>query len=132
MLLLRVGFVAALVAQVVALYFQVPTPDEADGIPQLDKVVHAAIFAAPAFLGVLAGLRPWLVGLVLAIHAPVSEVIQHLFLPGRAGDPWDMVADWVGVAIGIAAGVWVLRRAVVGRVVRRSGRVASRVSDPVD
>jgi len=113
--LLRVGFVLALVLQVYLLYLEVPTPSDAASIPHADKVVHAVIFAVPAALGVLAGLRPWLVGLVLAMHAPVSEVVQHLWIPARTGDPGDVVADWVGVALGLAIG-----RLLVTRLASRS------------
>lgn len=107
---MRWGFVAALVAQVALLYLHVPTPSAAGSIPHADKVVHAAIFAAPALLGVLGGLRPWLVALVLAVHAPVSELVQHALIPGRFGDPLDLLADWVGVGIGLALGLWLARR----------------------
>ena len=41
--------------------------------------------------------------LVFAIHAPVSELVQHFLLPGRSGDGWDVVLDLVGVAVGAAA-----------------------------
>ena len=66
--------------------------------------MHAAIFALPAALGVAAGLRWWLVGAVLAVHAPISEFVQYHWLPGRNGDPWDVVADVGGVALGLAIG----------------------------
>ncbi len=39
---------------------------------------------------------------VLAVHAPVSELVQHFWLPGRTGDVWDAVLDLVGVALGAA------------------------------
>lgn len=107
---MRWGFVAALVVQVALLYLHVPIPSGAPSIPHADKVVHAVIFAAPALLGVLAGLKPWLVALVLAVHAPVSELVQHFLIQGRFGDPLDMVADWVGVGIGLVLGRWLTRR----------------------
>jgi hypothetical protein len=114
---LQVGFVLALVLQVYALYLYVPAPSDAVSIPHADKVVHVVMFAVPAAIGVLARLRPWLVGLVLAVHAPVSEVVQHLWIPTRSGDPWDVVADWVGVALGLAVGrLVVTRRSSRGRV----------------
>lgn len=74
-----------------------------------DKIVHALIFGLPALVSVGARLRPRLVVLLLALHAPVSEVVQHTLLPGRSGDPWDVVADLTGVALGI-----VLARALRG------------------
>ena len=39
---------------------------------------------------------------IFAIHAPVSEPVQHFLLPGRSGDVWDAVVDLVGVALGAA------------------------------
>lgn len=101
---LQVGFVLALALQVYLLYLYVPASSDAASIPHADKVVHVVMFAVPAAIGVLARLRPWLVGLVLAVHAPVSELVQHLWIPTRGGDPWDVVADWVGVALGLAIG----------------------------
>ena len=108
--LLRAGFVACLLAQFWVLYLYVPSGSDTVSLPHADKVVHAVVFAAPALLGVLAGLRAWIVGAVLAVHAPLSEVVQHLWIPGRAGDPWDVVADVVGVLLGLALGALMLRR----------------------
>jgi hypothetical protein len=99
-----------MLAQLWVLYLYVPSGSDAVSLPHADKIVHAAVFALPAFLGVLAGLRPSIVGAVLAVHAPVSEVVQHLWIPARAGDPWDVVADVVGVLLGLALGALMLRR----------------------
>ena len=107
---LRVGFWLALAVQVYVLYLYVPSASGAVTIPHADKAVHAAIFAVPALVGVLSGLRPWLVGLVLLVHAPVSEVVQQVWIPGRSGEPWDVVADWAGVALAVAVAVALRRR----------------------
>jgi VanZ family protein len=114
--LVRAGFVAAVLAQVWVLYLYVPSGSDTVTVPHADKLVHAAVFALPALLGVLARVRPWLVGAVLAVHAPVSEVVQHFWIPGRSGDPWDVVADLVGVALGLLLGSVLMRRrlAVIG------------------
>jgi VanZ family protein len=76
-----------------------------------DKVVHVLLFLAPTVAGLLAGLRPgWVVGLV-ALHAPVSELVQHFLLPNRSGDVWDAVADLSGVVLGVTlVMVWRARR----------------------
>lgn len=71
-----------------------------------DKVVHASLFGLPALIALLARLRPRVVLLLLAIHAPVSEVVQGTLLIHRTGDPWDAVADLVGVALALV--VWAL------------------------
>ncbi|MGM1028941.1 MAG: VanZ family protein [Actinomycetota bacterium] len=101
-------FALAVVVQLIALYL--PNPPSGGGFPGADKVVHAAIFLAPALLGVVAGLRLDVLASLLIVHAVVSEVVQHVALPGRGGDPWDAVADIVGVAIGLAIGSALLLR----------------------
>jgi VanZ family protein len=66
--------------------------------------VHAAVFAAVAFTGRRAGV-PWTVlGVVLVLHAGLSEVIQAMLLPHRQGDPQDVVADVAGTLLGLLAG----------------------------
>ena len=51
----------------------------------------------------LAGLpRRWVLAL-LALHAPVSEVVQATLLPSRDGDVWDAVADLTGVGLALGA-----------------------------
>ncbi|WP_035253761.1 VanZ family protein [Agrococcus lahaulensis] len=118
---IAVLFALALVAQLVVLY----VPDPPSDIPApagSDKLVHFAVFAAPALLGVLAGLRPLWLGAALAAHAVLSEVVQHLLLPGRSGDAWDALADLAGVAVGLAAG-WLARRSA-------SGTLGARDRDP--
>jgi len=75
---------------------------------------HAVGFALPVLLILLAltlhGPPGWqwpdpranaLVVAVFAAHAVVSEVIQHLWYRYRTGDVLDVVADWVGVAVGV-------------------------------
>lgn len=77
-----------------------------------DKVVHVALFAVPAFLLRRFWARWWPI-LLLALHAPVSELIQWRFVPYRSGDPLDLLADVIGIAAGVATAAWATRR---GRV----------------
>lgn len=109
---IAVLFALALVAQLVVLYVPDP-PSDIPAPPGSDKLVHFAVFAAPALLGTLAGLRPLWLGAALAAHAVLSELVQHLLLPGRSGDAWDAVADLAGVAVGLAVG-WLARRNASG------------------
>jgi len=94
----RLAFGFALVAQLIALY-------SAQGlggpqIPGLDKAVHVLIFAAPALAALMAGISAgWALG-ILAVHAPVSELIQHSALSTRSGDVLDVMADLGGVVLG--------------------------------
>jgi len=105
----RVLFAVAVVGQLVVLYWPRPVP--AGGLPYLDKAVHLAVFAAVATTGLRSHVlpAPWLIGL-LAVHAVASEVLQAGVLPARSGDPWDVVADLAGVAVGALAAA-VLARA---------------------
>lgn len=75
-----------------------------------DKVAHVVLFAVPVGAAVLAFRRPWLTVCALAVHAPLSEWLQSRLLPGRSGDVGDVVADLLGVALGVVAGVLVMRR----------------------
>lgn len=108
--LARPLFVVAVLLQLVVLY--VPSTPEGPDVPGVDKLVHLAVFLLPAVLGALAGIRLVLLAALLAGHAVLSEVIQQVALPARSGDPWDVVADLVGVALGIAIGAALQRRAV--------------------
>ncbi|MEO6143320.1 MAG: VanZ family protein [Dermatophilaceae bacterium] len=99
------AFGVALVVQLVALY----APNAAGGpqVKGLDKVVHALIFAAPALAALMLGIRArWALGL-LAVHAPISELIQHFALSHREGDVLDVMADLGGILLaGLAYLVW--------------------------
>ena len=91
----------ALAVNLALLYWpRAPGPGVLDRVPELDKVVHLATFAAVSWAGLRAGLSPrwWLP--LLAGHAVLSEVLQHALLPHRSGDPFDAVADIVGVLAG--------------------------------
>jgi len=71
------------------------------GLPW-DKLVHALVFGLVMWTGVRAGIpaRPWLA--VSLAHGVLSEVLQGTLLPNRSGDPWDAVADAVGVLVAAA------------------------------
>lgn len=114
------GWVALAVAVGVHLYalYAPGSPEPSPiTIPHIDKVVHVALFAAPAFLLGRLSRASWPVWLLVA-HAPISEVVQHFFIPLRSGDALDLVADLAGVALGVWA----------ARATRRSGRPRARRS----
>ena len=104
-----VAFVLAVLVQVYLLYLYDPGPSADVSIPHADKIVHAVLFAGPAFLAVLTRLPLHIILPLLILHAPVSELVQHRLIAGRAGEPFDVVADLVGVGLGMLAGR-VLRR----------------------
>ena len=89
----------AVVVQLVVLY--APEGGGPPPFPQADKVVHVTVFLVPVALAVLAGFRPWAVAAVFAAHAVLSEAVQAVFLPHRSGNPGDVVADLVGIALGL-------------------------------
>ena len=99
----------AVVVHLAALYW--PTAVTSD-VPDSDKVVHLLLFAVPTYAVGRLVPGPWWVVVLFAAHAPISELVQHLLLPNRSGDPWDAVADGAGVAL--AAAMLVVR----GRTLR--------------
>ncbi|WP_232847734.1 VanZ family protein [Occultella kanbiaonis] len=97
--LTRLAFAVAVIVQLLALYWpRVDLPG--DGVPGTDKAVHVLIFATVMATGLLAGIPGRWLALGLAAHAVLSELIQHLVLPERSGDPLDLVADLAGIALG--------------------------------
>ncbi len=104
-----VVFVIAVVAQLIVLYLpRAPAPPS--GLPWLDKLVHAGVFAAATASGLPAGLRARWVGPVFAGHALLSELVQARALADRSGDPLDVLADLCGVAVGLGVGAWLRGR----------------------
>jgi hypothetical protein len=102
---------AALAVQLLVLYAPRVPDVGAVAVPGADKVVHAAVFGAVTLAGLRAALSPAVVVGLGALHAPLSELLQHLVLPGRSGDPVDILADLAGVALGALAAWWTVRRA---------------------
>ena len=96
-LLRRVAFAAAVVLQLVALYW--PREVSTGGVAGIDKVVHATIFGLVLATGVRAGVPFRPLAALLCAHAVISELIQHYLLPHRDGDVFDALADIAGVAI---------------------------------
>lgn len=103
------GAVVAVVLQLAALYWPVVTVE--GPVSWTDKIVHLLVFAVPTFAVGLAWGRIWPAALIFAAHGPLSELVQHFFLPGRSGDVWDAVVDIVGVCVGVVALLVVRRRA---------------------
>jgi hypothetical protein len=118
----RIAFAAAVAVNLVVLYW--PRAVSQGGIPYADKVVHIAIFAIVVVAGLWARVPAvWLVS-VLVVHAVSSELVQHWLLANRSGDPADVAADLVGVAVGLLVGVRLVPRTGVA-VPRSDGSLAS-------
>lgn len=85
-----------------------PGPPSDSTLPT-DKIAHLGGFAVPVALFVGAGLPiGWVSGLAL-VQAVTSELVQWRFLPRRSGDPLDLLADLLGIGIGLLVGI-LLRR----------------------
>ncbi|MGC4943947.1 VanZ family protein [Kribbella sp. DT2] len=107
----RAGFVLACLVQLYGLYSPQQAGPDTSSIPYSDKVAHFLIFAAVAYLGLRVGVPArWLLG-ALVLQAIGSEFIQHYLLPDRSGDPFDSVADLLGVALGSRLGFRAVQRA---------------------
>jgi len=73
-----------------------------------DKVEHGLVYAFLAvwFTGLVARRHYTWVVLGLAALGLALEFLQHAMQRGRTGDPWDMVANMIGITIGVALGTW--------------------------
>jgi hypothetical protein len=80
-------------------------PDAASFAPPFaDKLVHGFVFGLAVWAWSRLRRRwAWLIAALFAAHAVASEFIQWRFLAERTGDPWDVVADLAGVALGLGA-----------------------------
>lgn len=67
----------------------------------VDKVVHAALFAALAFTARWAGVGRGVTAALTVVYAGVSEVLQGTHLVGRDASLGDWLADVVGVLAGL-------------------------------
>lgn len=94
-----IALVAALSAQLLGLYLPGSPQPSRTLIPHLDKLVHFAMFLAPAIAMRLL-TRAWWPVVLLGLHAPISEFIQLRWVAFRSGDVWDVLADLLGVAVG--------------------------------
>ena len=101
----RWAFGVAMAVQLIVLY--APRAPAGPHVNGFDKVIHLSIFAAPVFAALMMGIRARWALVVLALHAPISELVQHFALPHRSGDVFDAIADLSGVLLGgIAYVVW--------------------------
>lgn len=94
-----VAAAGAVALQLAVLY--APRAPSVSGVElPVDKVVHAAVFLLPTVALVRAGVpRRWVLA-GMALHAPISELIQHELLGERSGELLDIAANLTGVALG--------------------------------
>lgn len=79
----------------------------------IDTIYHVGVFALTVWaLGrLLAPQRRFPIGWVVlaaAVHAVLIEILQGALLPQRSADPADVLADLVGIAVGVLA--WTVER----------------------
>ena len=100
------AFLLAVAVSLVVLF--VPRTPSEQGIPHVDKVVHACVFLA------LAATTRWRFGpraaglLLVLAYGAASELVQWQWLAHRDGDVRDALADAVGAIAG-----WLLARRVL-------------------
>jgi len=97
------------------------TPDVLPGWPFQDKVLHAGVYGMLGALWVRAfnTLKPWrgrvwpllVTGVVLATLYGLSDEWHQSFVPARTADAADLLADFIGSAMGC----WIYVRFTVGR-----------------
>jgi hypothetical protein len=97
---------SALVVLVSLVVLFAPADDVPAAPPGVDKGVHLLLFAALAVTGRWAGARPLPLAVGLVVYAAGSEVLQAVTPLARSGSPADLLADVLGVVLGLA--VWVL------------------------
>jgi VanZ family protein len=96
-----------------------------------DKVVHGLVYGILGALFQRAVRRTWPIGgpaaaaiaVLLATAYGVSDELHQLLTPGRSADVYDVFADAVGAAIGVAAmSILLARQNRVGDGSTKAGR----------
>jgi VanZ family protein len=98
------SWLAILWTLVMCVLFFIPTPPSTQGplIPHLDKVVHLGLFAGFVVLwGIRLPNATALLVIIGIVFGIVVECIQDGMKLGRSFDVYDIVADSVGVFVGI-------------------------------
>lgn len=74
-----------------------------------DKLVHLTAYAAVAWIAAAAmDTRVMLVSVAVSESAGIAlEFAQH-YVPGRSTDIYDVIANTVGVLVGVVAGLWLV------------------------
>jgi VanZ family protein len=91
------------------------------GLDNADKLYHFLAFAGLSFLlawAIPSGYWPLSRNILLAAtiafgYAVIDELTQQ-FVPGRTCDVWDVVADSVGIVLGLTA--YLAARSIVSRI----------------
>lgn len=97
----KVWIPAALYYLVILGLSSIPAPQLPDtGVAFADKPAHMAVYTVLGFLLARTGASiPLTLG--LGLLASLSDECYQSLIPGRNPDPWDFVADAVGIAFGL-------------------------------
>jgi VanZ family protein len=79
----------------------------------ISSAAHAFVFGVLAVLWARAlgkRHRGWLLALVLTGLYALSDEFHQAFVPGRHPDPWDLLCDGFGAALGLMLLAWWQRR----------------------
>ena len=80
-----------------------PAPELVQVVAAQDKVLHALVFFAITLLGLFAWpRRAFRLTAVMLVYGVAMEIAQS-FVPERMADPWDWLADAIGVACAVLA-----------------------------
>ena len=104
----RGAFAVAVLVSLAVLF--APAADVPLAPPNVDKVVHASLFAALASTGRWAGVGRTVLAMLLVAYGAVSEVLQAVTPLARSGSVTDWLADVAGVLVGLALWEWLVRR----------------------
>ena len=108
--LARGAFAVAVLVSLAVLF--APADDVPLAAPGVDKLVHGSLFAALALTGRWAGAARLVLAPALVLYGAVSEVLQGLI--GRDAAVGDLLADVVGLLLGLLVWRWFARRAAFG------------------
>jgi VanZ family protein len=95
--LARGAFAVAVLLSLAVLF--APSAEVPSTPPGVDKLVHAALFAALASTGRWAGISRGVLAPLLVLYAAASEVVQGMI--GRDAAVGDWVADVVGLLLAL-------------------------------
>jgi VanZ family protein len=110
--LARGAFAVAVLVSLAVLF--APPSDVPSAPPGVDKVVHLSLFLALASTARWAGVGWQVAAVSLLVYAAASEVVQGTALVDRDAEFLDLVADTVGVLLGLALWAVTSRRHATG------------------
>ena len=102
----RLAWIAAYAGLAVILIFALKPSTSTPSFAYMDKLLHVAAFlCCGAAIGAAARGHDLLIhGAVFACAGAAIEVAQATMGLGRSGELLDLIADWIGLALGLPLG----------------------------